>query len=281
MRVITDELGIPAVIASAVMFGWSSFAASCVFSLLLCDGAAANTEIINFKSDLQHSVDLPQAVVGNWATLNSSHNERRWAVQPAPLGTPLHEVCETDMKSTSASPVACPHELWVTLNLDDANWRDYRAFTLRLSWAASTPADFLIELYSPETVSTLLSNQQQRQITLPEGAPSFREGPPPITRTKYARIRVVDAGVPTPQIQLDRPKPRSSGQVVVPIHFILILEQLYWGFLPASQLPTICFLIPVLLAAAMAVPRLLAYLDPLVLQAREDLNNVASLEKEE
>lgn len=265
------------------MFGWSSFAVFCVFSLLLGDGAAANTEIINFKSDLQHSVDLPQAVVGNWATLNSSLNERRWAVQPAPLGTPLHEVCETDVKSTSASPVACPHELWITLDLDDANWRDYGAFTLRLSWAASTPADFLIELYSPETVSTFLSNnqQQQRQITLSEGAPSFREGPPLITRTKYARIRVVDAGVPTPQIQLDRPKPRSSDRVVEPIHFILILEQLYWGFLPASQLPTICFLIPVLLAAAMAVPRLLAYLDPLVLQAREDLANRASLEKEE
>ncbi|KAI6133689.1 hypothetical protein EDD17DRAFT_1566012 [Pisolithus thermaeus] len=261
------------------MFGRSSFAVSCIFSLLLCSGVAANTEIINFISDLQHSVDLSQAVVGNWATLNASHNERRWAVQPAPFGTPLHDVCEADMKSTLASPMKCPHELWITLNLDDTNWKGYRAFTLRLSWAASTPADFLIELYSPETVSTFLAGRQQRQITLPEGAPSFREGPPPITRTKYARIRVVDAGVPTPQIQLDRPNLHLSDRVVEPVHFILILEQLYGGVLPASQLPTICFLISVLLAAAMAVPRLLAYLDPFVLQAREDLSNIASSKK--
>ncbi|KIO07025.1 hypothetical protein M404DRAFT_137399 [Pisolithus tinctorius Marx 270] len=237
-----------------MMFGRSSFAASCIFSLFLCNGVAANTEIINFISDLQRSVELPQ--VGNWATLNSSHNERRWAIQPAPLGTPLREVCEADKEITPTSPSTCPHELWVRLNLDDTIWRSYRAFTLRLSWAASTPADFLIELYSPET------------------------GPPfPITRTKYARIRVVDTGVPTPQIQLGRPNPRLSDQVVEPnVHFILILEPLYWGVLPASQLPTVCFLIPVLLAAAMAVPRVLAYLDPFVLQAREDM---VSLDKEQ
>ncbi|KAI6015662.1 hypothetical protein EDC04DRAFT_577588 [Pisolithus marmoratus] len=260
------------------MFGRSPLAASCACLLLLCNGAAANTEIINFVSDLQRSVDLPRVVVGNWTALNSSHNERRWAVQPAPFGTPLHEICKTDVESTSTSPLTCPHELWVTLNLDDTNWKDYRAFTLRLSWAASTPADFLIELYSPEAVSTLLASQQQRQITLPEGDPSF---PSPITRTKYARIRVVDAGVPTPQIQSDRPNLPLSDQIVEPVHFILILEQLYWGVLPASQLPTVCFLFPVLLAAAMAVPRLIAYLDPFVSQAREDLSNMAFLEKEQ
>lgn len=273
-----NELGIAAVVVFTMMFGRSSFAASCIFSLFLCNGVAANTEIINFISDLQRSVELPQ--VGNWATLNSSHNERRWAIQPAPLGTPLREVCEADKEITPTSPSTCPHELWVRLNLDDTIWRSYRAFTLRLSWAASTPADFLIELYSPETVSTFFAGQHQRQITLAENAPSFREGPPfPITRTKYARIRVVDTGVPTPQIQLGRPNPRLSGQVVEPnVHFILILEPLYWGVLPASQLPTVCFLIPVLLAAAMAVPRVLAYLDPFVLQAREDM---VSLDKEQ
>ena len=96
-----------------------------------------------------------------------------------------------------------------------------------------------------------------------------------MTRTKYARIRVVDAGVPTPQIH-----PGLSNLVVAgPVPFILILEQLYWGVLPASLLPTICFLVPVLLAAAMTIPPIVAYLDPFVRQAREDLKSKASSEK--
>ncbi|KIM69987.1 hypothetical protein SCLCIDRAFT_101313 [Scleroderma citrinum Foug A] len=222
----------------------------CAFLPLLCQRVTANTEIINFLSEQQRSVDLPRPVVGNWVTLNFSHNEHQWALQPAPLGTPLHEVCETDNEISPTGEKTCPHQIWVALDLDD--WTNYRAFTLRLSWPASAPADFLIELYSPDSS----------------------------TRTKYARIRVVDTGVPTPQIHPDDTDSRLSNLVEVePVPFILILEHLYWGVLPASLLPTICFLLPVLLAAAMAIPPITAYLDPFVRQAREDLKSKASLEK--
>jgi len=124
--------------------------------------------------------------------------------------------------------------------------------------------------------------KRQRHIS---NADTGHDRPPssggsPSTRTKYARIRVVDAGVRTPQIHPDDTDSRLSSLVEVePVPFILILEQLYWGVLPASLLPTICFLVPVLLAAAIAIPPIIAYLDPFVRQAREDLKSKVSLEK--
>lgn len=251
----------------------------CAFLPLLCQRVTANTEIINFLSEQQRSVDLPRPVVGNWVTLNFSHNEHQWALQPAPLGTPLHEVCETDNEISPTGEKTCPHQIWVALDLDD--WTNYRAFTLRLSWPASAPADFLIELYSPESLLALLI-QRQRHISNADTGHGYSpsSGGSSSTRTKYARIRVVDTGVPTPQIHPDDTDSRLSNLVEVePVPFILILEHLYWGVLPASLLPTICFLLPVLLAAAMAIPPITAYLDPFVRQAREDLKSKASLEK--
>ncbi|KAL4067226.1 hypothetical protein V8B97DRAFT_937865 [Scleroderma yunnanense] len=259
-----------------------SFPVVCAFLALLCHRVAANTEIINFLSEQQRSVDLPRPAIGNWATLNFSHNEQQWSLQPAPLGTPLHEVCETDNEVSPTGQMTCPHQVWVTLDLDDSSWANYHAFTLRLSWPASAPADFLIELYSPESLLALLS-RRQRHISNPDTShirpPSSGESS--TTYTKYARIRVVDAGVPTPQIQQPgHTDSRLSNLIVVePVPFILILEQLYWGVLPASLLPTIGFLVPVLLVTAMAIPRIIAYLDPFVQQARQDLKNKATLEK--
>ncbi|KAG6332195.1 hypothetical protein ID866_6897 [Astraeus odoratus] len=268
------------------MSGRPSWPVACAILPLLCHGVVANTEIINFISGQQRSVDLPQAVVGNWATLNFSNYERQWALQPAPLGTPLHEVCKTDKEDTSTGYLACPHEIWVVLDLDDTSWGryDHRAFTLRLSWPASTPADFLIDLYSPESVLALLSPHKQQISTeavhARSSSPSEGSIATTATYTKYARIRAVDSGVPTPEIQSGRqPDARSSYLAVKPIAFILILERLYWGVLPASMVPTVFFLALVLLAAAMAVPWTIAYLDPFILQAREDLMRRAAFEK--
>lgn len=54
--------------------------------------------------------------------------------------------------------------------------------------------------------------------------------------------------------------------------FVIILEPLYLGVLPATLLPTIGFLIPIVLAAVLlVVPWVIAYLDPFVRQAKEDL----------
>ncbi|KIJ66504.1 hypothetical protein HYDPIDRAFT_166709 [Hydnomerulius pinastri MD-312] len=255
---------------------------------LLCHEVAANTEIINFLSSQEHTVDLPSDVVGNWPKLNFPDNQQQWALQPAALHTPLHRMCETDEGiSSSGYPLPCPHELWVTLDLDDKNWVSYSAFTLRLSWAASTPADFLIEVYSPEAALARLSQRQQissgSKSTNTKSSHSSQGRP--TTRSKYARIRVVDAGVRTPwaQSQSDSVSdaPANLAVELAPVPFILILEQLHMGVIPASLLPTIYFLIPVLLMAAMAVPWVIAYLDTFVRQAREDLKRQAALGKKE
>ncbi|KAH7924473.1 hypothetical protein BV22DRAFT_1066690 [Leucogyrophana mollusca] len=227
-----------------------------IFLMLLCRRVTANTEIINLVASEENKVVLPSVPVGNWPTLHYAHNELRWAIHPAPLDTNLSQLCESDAHPASpeSSPFLCPHELWVALDLDDQNWRAYSKFTLRLSWPASSPADFLIEIHTPESLSTRLSTT---------------------TRQKYARIRVVDAGVLTPGPHL-----KSPEFAVEPVPFILILEQLYLGILPASLLPTVCFLVPVLLAAAMTVPYITRYLDGFVRQAREELGqSKAVLEK--
>ncbi|KIJ06778.1 hypothetical protein PAXINDRAFT_177736 [Paxillus involutus ATCC 200175] len=245
---------------------WFSQRAFQVYTLLplLCHQVAANTEIINFLPSREHTIDLSSAVVGNWSNLHHSDNERQWALQPAALHTPLHQVCEIDDETAlSERPFSCPHELWVILDLDDKEWESYTTFTLRLSWAASAPADFSIEIYSPEAQA-------------------------PTTRSKYARIRVVNAGVLTPGARPQVPRTSSDAPANLAVEyepdsvpFIVILEPLYLGVLPASLLPTVCFLIPILLVAAMSVPFAIAYLDTFVRQAREDLTRKMALGKKE
>ncbi|EGO19138.1 hypothetical protein SERLADRAFT_480384, partial [Serpula lacrymans var. lacrymans S7.9] len=119
--------------------------------------------------------------------LHYAQNEGQWSVQPAPLNTPLNEVCEPAYSSLGQAPFSCPHELWVTLQLDDEGWRYYSYFTLRLSWPASTPADFSIQIYSPESLSPHKSSAGSTT-----------------TRQKYARIRLTDTGVLSPSTYLSR-----------------------------------------------------------------------------
>ena len=117
----------------------------------------------------------------------------------------------------------------------------------------------------------------------------------PTTRSRYARIRAVHAGVPTPgsrsyshshspalapqpQPRVPAPHPGSAAPAngaverekgTVP--FVVILEPTYLGVLPATLLPTVGFLVPIVLAAAWFVPWVTAYFEPFVRQAREDL----------
>ncbi|KAH7915740.1 hypothetical protein BJ138DRAFT_1169765 [Hygrophoropsis aurantiaca] len=247
-----------------------------LFMLLLCHENAANTEIINFMATEEPKVALPSVLVGNWTTLHYAHNERQWTLQPALIDTNLKQVCEPDYDSVSPenSPFLCPHEVWVTLNLDDQSWRAYSRFTLRLSWPASSPADYQIDIHTPKSLSTYLSRWQNNWTHHNAffGTADVSHSSSTVTRQKYARIRVVDTGVFTPAPHL-----QSQDYVVKPVSFIIILEQLYLGFLPASFLPTVCFLVPVLLAAAMIAPYLIRYLDRFVRQAREELEQSRAL----
>ena len=55
------------------------------------------------------------------------------------------------------------------------------------------------------------------------------------------------------------------------VPFIQILEPVHWSVLQASLLPTVSFLVPIILAAAVLVLWVIAYLEPYAWQTREDL----------
>jgi len=161
------------------------------------------------------------------------------------------------ISETKESPT-CPFELWITLDLAPKEWRKFSRFTLRLSWPASFPADFLVEVYDPRTVLAHYLNSSSTESQL-------RSSKAP-TRRKYARIRIVDTGVLTPS---------SSTPSVEPVPFILILEPLYFGVLPASVVPILVFLLLVIGLAGFAVPWITRYIEGVTGLARNDIGAMA------
>jgi hypothetical protein len=117
------------------------------------------------------------------------------------------------------------------------------------------PAEFSIELYNPQALSARLS-----QLDTPSSSGSDPSAPL-TTRLKYARIRLVDIGVLT--------SPRKHHPIPVP--FNLILEPLYFGILPASVIPILLFLIPVIILAGLLVPWVNGYLSKIVMKARDEI----------
>ncbi|KAK0209257.1 hypothetical protein DFS33DRAFT_520428 [Desarmillaria ectypa] len=208
----------------------------CLLVLYLSVLAFANTEISNFYAS--SAVQAPVAVGTEWATLSAADNQRQYEIMPAPLGIPLTAVCPN-------SP--CPHELWLKLDLSNNDWQRFTKFTLRISWAAYNPADFLIDILDGDAITSTKSSD-------------------PPTRLKYARIRLVDTGVVAPGMSVDRP-------AAVP--FTVVLEPLYFGVLPASVLPTLYFLIPIVLLAAVSLPWINAYLEDVALKARREVRLAA------
>ncbi|KAJ7292848.1 hypothetical protein C8J57DRAFT_1490331 [Mycena rebaudengoi] len=116
----------------------------------------------------------------------------------------------------------------------------YSKFTLRLSYPASTPTNYLIQVLDPLAVAALFH--------LPSASLTN-------TKRKYARIRAVDTGVRTPTAlpPQNAPPPATNS--------ILVLKPLYLGVLPASLTPFLLVALPVLALAACAVPRGNAYLE--------------------
>ncbi|KAJ7292846.1 hypothetical protein C8J57DRAFT_1267271 [Mycena rebaudengoi] len=220
--------------------------ATTTVTLLLCSCLPAvilaNTEIINFAVSESAAVALPPAL--KWPVL-PARTPTTLAVRPAPLHTALDTVCQP---VTNAS---CAHELWLALDLDDT---PYSKFTLRLSYPASTPTDYLIQVLDPPAVAAL--------FRLPAHGSSHTN-----TKRKYARIRAVDTGVRTPTAQ----PPQNPNAPPPAAEFILVLEPLYLGVLPASLTPFLLVALPVLALAACAVPRVNAYLEGYAARARREI----------
>lgn len=121
-----------------------------------------------------------------------------------------------------------------------------------------TPADFYIyvgdELPPPiPTANASLSN-------LLTSHPQFISA-----RHTYARIRAVKTGILTPGVDASGDDFVQTGM----LPFVLVLEPLHYGFLPASVAPVIVLLLPLLfITFIMIVPRVDNHLREIVQRAR-------------
>ncbi|KAI0673920.1 hypothetical protein C8Q78DRAFT_1076872 [Trametes maxima] len=214
---------------------------------------AANTEIVNFDASPSPQIALRQA--SQWQVLGSNRPQALLRILPAPLDTSIEAVCEPTTASTSKQ---CPHEQWLVLDLDEPKWLQYQKFTLRVSWPASYPADFFVDIHSPQSADALLHNMRHHSHV----------SDAPLTRKKFARIRLVNTGVLTPS-------PENEGRTVEPVPFIVMVEPLYLGVLPMSLLPTVAFLLIVAAGAGFVVlPRVNRLLFTVVEEVRAENSTV-------
>ncbi|KAI0354756.1 hypothetical protein OH77DRAFT_489360 [Trametes cingulata] len=213
------------------------------------DVVSANTEIVNFDASPSAGALFPQT--SNWPVLNPSNPQILLQVLPAPVDTSITSVCEP------SNPGICHHETWLSLDLDQEPWLSYSKFTCRISWPASHPAEFFIDLYTPSSLASVLSGSDRVYSTHPAGDNT-------LTRRKYARIRLISQAVFTPS-------PATRNRTVEPVPFMVIVEPLYLGVIPASLVPTLATLLALVAVTAFFVlPRIHAYLSAVADQVRSE-----------
>ncbi|KAF5377103.1 hypothetical protein D9757_008767 [Collybiopsis confluens] len=186
----------------------------------------------------------------NRPVLRPGANKKSFKLDPAPLGTPINGVCSSPADYLHKEHPECPHETWIRLELDDSNWTSFNKFTLRISWPGSSPADFHINILNPESTATRFTGEPAKP---PE---------PALTRVKYARIRVVDTGVISPLSGLTK---------IPPVPFIVTLEPLYLGLIPATVVPFLLVLIPAIVVSLMAAPYIYKYLREIARAAKSEM----------
>ncbi|KDQ62931.1 hypothetical protein JAAARDRAFT_28899 [Jaapia argillacea MUCL 33604] len=195
--------------------------------VLLSHFANANTEIVNFSVQLEDNLAVP----GVWPSLHYGHSEEQWTGQPAPLQLTEQHICKPAHLFSPLGMIpgrtSCSHEIWTMLDLDQETWRNFSKFTLRISYPASSPTEFSIKIFSPSELHNEIStpsSMYNSTLKIP--------GSPSMTRRKYARIRLSHTGV-----SIGSPQPP-------PVTFNVILEPLYFQVLPASVIPILSFLVP-------------------------------------
>jgi len=96
----------------------------------------------------------------------------------------------------------------------------------------------------------------------------------------YARIRPTNTGVLAPWAQRAIALNQTHSQAMSDygkVEFIAILEPLRFGGIPETLLPTIAFLIPLVLVAGFAVfPAIHAYVEGVAREARAELEEKRS-----
>ena len=125
-----------------------------------------------------------------------------------------------------------------------------------------SPADFLIETYSPNDAQTHFPTMDDSLSSSPFEDSDYKEELHS-TRRLYARIRAVSTG-------LRRPSPNQDR--VDPVEFILLLEPLYLGAVPASVVPIIFFILVLgFIAWVLVAPFVNGYLEYIADQARAEI----------
>ena len=129
------------------------------------------------------------------------------------------------------------------------------------------PFDFLLEAYTPQGYA-LKAGHNATQITdLLHTHPE--------TRNMYARIRPTNTGVLAPWAQRAIALNQTRSQAMRDygkVEFITILEPLRFGVIPETLLPTIAFLIPLILVAGFVVfPYVHKYIEGIACEARAKL----------
>ena len=129
------------------------------------------------------------------------------------------------------------------------------------------PFDFQLEAYT----------QQGYALKAGHNATQILDPPPnhPETRNMYARVRPINAGVLAPWVQRAMTLNQTRSQAMKDfgkVEFITILEPLRFGGIPETLLPTIAFLIPLVLIAGLVVfPRIHAYIARIAGEVRAEL----------
>ncbi|KAL5536054.1 hypothetical protein ACEPAF_4159 [Sanghuangporus sanghuang] len=257
-----------------------------LFLVVFVSFATGNTEIRNFeartsKHGLQDSnlsqVTFLRSIIRSQLhaelhKLNVTRNEQSFRVVPAPLGTSLQSVCE----SQSGVPgQRCPNELWLEVDLSSQEWLYYDRFTIRLSWPAFYPTDFDIQLLYPEDLMAYMySRFGVRGRHFEENNILSENNAPDTSRTIFVRVRLVDTGVRPPfRSKPDKlPNPdRTDQSAFDTVPFNVIVEPLILGVLPATVVPTIIFSIPLLVLAWFAYPYAVRYLEDIASEAWKEL----------
>jgi hypothetical protein len=101
-----------------------------------------------------------------------------------------------------------------------------------------------------------------------------------LTRIKYARVRVVDTGVRAPTAEYKALLLQGPIKPT-PVPFMLILEPLYFGIIPATVVPTIGLLVVVAIAAGLALPMVNRYMQDIAAQVRKEIRDAGEANKKD
>ncbi|PVF98224.1 hypothetical protein CPB86DRAFT_814939 [Serendipita vermifera] len=282
-----------------------------VLALLVYAGLVlADTEILNFSSDLKN---LPDVVFPfAQSTLSQQNNSAIFGLAPSQRHTVRAEELRDGLCSRGnegqkydnshllfENLYVCEGDFWLALDLDSwftasstgipwyykplvKDTRTETKFTLRISWPASTPAEFTIKLFSLDYFLSDMTPQQKGSTELNgptrrlfarirSSATKFRRAPRPDGSVLPFQFTLFPKWfLPAPEI----PEPDGRGSARV-VKFHVILEPLILGVLPESLLPGLGFMLCLVVPAILfVVPRINAEMEKLANRARKGKGKV-------